>query len=540
MIAKKPQVSTLNEMPHAANVSLLEAPLDSRVIPARLNGENDNTTERPLKIMMLYQDFGVMGGIERYLLQTAKLLSDDPAYEVVVACSADGPLFQQLQALGVTVHGLPSRAVFAKSFLRTLDVFSLFRIAQLLNREKPDLVHVHIGLQENLLWKKLGFPVVYTFHGYDTLFSMAGVNNPIKRAFKSLTRNWFQQTARQMDALLVVSEMERQRLRAEGYLAEDITSQVLHNGMDIKKWQAKVRAANREDLRRHWQIPAEATCVAYFNRMDPSKCPLDFVALAQTLSRHAQAAGRPLPYFLMAGDGPLENEVRAASAGLENFRMLGRCEDIPGLLASVDLVVHPAAREGFGLGVVETMAAGVPILAYHCGGPAEILGVPELSRLLVPVNDVDALAQQANALLSLSPADREALGQALQRRASDFSVENFKANLTRVYRQIRPNVSVILPVFNGEDTILRAVRSVLNQLHTNLELIVVDDGSTDRTLDLLSTVRDSRLKVLSQTNSGVAVARNFAFANASGEWIAFIDADDVWLPEKLATELQTR
>lgn len=494
---------------------------------------------RPLKIMMLYQDFGVQGGIERYLLQLARLLQEQAGFEPVVACTEGGPLYRQLQAAGVTVYGLPHRPVFAKSFLRSLDVWSIGRAYRALKRERPDVAHVHIGLQENLLLKRLGIPVVYTFHGYNTLFSMVNAQNPLKFAFKAFTRWCFRQTARHMDALLVVSHTERQRLRDEGYLSPEIPAGVLYNGMPIEAWRAKVHAADATALRRMWGIPEGAPCVAFFNRLDFNKCPLDFVALARRLTALAQAEGSPLPHFLMAGDGPLDAEVRAASSDLANFRVLGLYPHIPDLLAVADLVVHPASREAFGLGVVESMAAGVPVLAYDCGGPREILDTPETAHLLVPLNDVEALAGQARRLL-LAPADEKtALQATLRRRAEDFGMARFSEGMMQVYRHLLPRVSVILPVYNGADTILRAVRSVLNQTHQNLELIVVDDGSTDATRALLESISDERLRVLSQANQGVATARNLAFRHATGEWIGFIDADDVWLPDKLYAELQT-
>jgi glycosyltransferase involved in cell wall biosynthesis len=98
-------------------------------------------------------------------------------------------------------------------------------------------------------------------------------------------------------------------------------------------------------------------------------------------------------------------------------------------------------------------------------------------------------------------------------------------------------VSVIIPVYQGERLILGAVRSALAQTHRALEVWVVDDGSTDRTVERLASIDDSRLHVIKQRNAGTAVARNAALAQARGRYIAFLDADDRWFPEKIATEL---
>jgi glycosyltransferase involved in cell wall biosynthesis len=101
-------------------------------------------------------------------------------------------------------------------------------------------------------------------------------------------------------------------------------------------------------------------------------------------------------------------------------------------------------------------------------------------------------------------------------------------------------VSVILPVHNGADYVGIALDSVLTQTHQNLEIIAVDDGSTDDTLKILENyaARDARVHVFTQPNSGVARARNRAIAEARSEFIAPLDADDLWQPTKIARQLQ--
>jgi glycosyltransferase involved in cell wall biosynthesis len=101
-----------------------------------------------------------------------------------------------------------------------------------------------------------------------------------------------------------------------------------------------------------------------------------------------------------------------------------------------------------------------------------------------------------------------------------------------------PLVSVVIPAWNAEATILDTVRSVLRQTFPAFELIVIDDGSTDRTLELVRGVGDARLQVHSHANGGLAAARNRGIERSAGEFLSFIDADDEWTPDKL--ELQLR
>ena len=104
---------------------------------------------------------------------------------------------------------------------------------------------------------------------------------------------------------------------------------------------------------------------------------------------------------------------------------------------------------------------------------------------------------------------------------------------------MRPLVSVILPTYNRAHTLLRAVNSVLNQDHREIELIVVDDGSQDETKDILSTVNDPRLKVIwHDKNKGLGAARNTGLHAATGDLIAFQDSDDEWLDGKLTRQVE--
>ena len=97
-------------------------------------------------------------------------------------------------------------------------------------------------------------------------------------------------------------------------------------------------------------------------------------------------------------------------------------------------------------------------------------------------------------------------------------------------------VSVIVPTYNRARKCKRAVESVLAQTHQNVEVIVVDDGSTDNTQELIENM-DSRVKYIRQENAGVSAARNSGLRVANGEYIGFLDSDDRWLPWKLEAEL---
>jgi glycosyltransferase involved in cell wall biosynthesis len=100
-------------------------------------------------------------------------------------------------------------------------------------------------------------------------------------------------------------------------------------------------------------------------------------------------------------------------------------------------------------------------------------------------------------------------------------------------------VSVIIPTYNRASTLARAIESVLKQTYGNLELIVVDDSSNDETSGVVSGIADERIKYIKfSKNKGVAAARNAGIKESCGDYIAFLDSDDQWLPDKLKLSLE--
>jgi len=102
-------------------------------------------------------------------------------------------------------------------------------------------------------------------------------------------------------------------------------------------------------------------------------------------------------------------------------------------------------------------------------------------------------------------------------------------------------VSVIIPVFNSENTIEKTIQSVLNQTYNEYEIIIVDDGSTDNSVKIVKEFikknPDKNIKLLTKNNGGVSSARNLGIKNACGEYVAFLDSDDEWLQDKLEKQI---
>jgi len=106
----------------------------------------------------------------------------------------------------------------------------------------------------------------------------------------------------------------------------------------------------------------------------------------------------------------------------------------------------------------------------------------------------------------------------------------------RIVASAAPKVSVVIPTYNSAATVKEAIESVLCQTYADLEINVIDDGSTDDTEKMVRQFGD-RIRYVKQMNQGVSAARNAGIKQARGEYIAFLDSDDIWLPEKLAEEI---
>lgn len=102
-----------------------------------------------------------------------------------------------------------------------------------------------------------------------------------------------------------------------------------------------------------------------------------------------------------------------------------------------------------------------------------------------------------------------------------------------------PLVSIITPAYNSESYISQTIESVLKQTYNNWELLITDDGSTDKTLEIVQNyaAKDPRIHLFSINNSGAAVARNNSIKQAKGDYIAFLDSDDLWLSKKLEVQI---
>jgi len=307
-----------------------------------------------------------------------------------------------------------------------LDLQALWRLFRLLRQRRPEIVHLHTakaGFVGRLAARAAGLKgVVYTTHGH--IFH--GYFNRLKTAI--FIR--MEQLAAACGGLITtLSEMEKQDFvcRRIAPAAQIIP---VPNGLDL----APFSAAQRGNVRREIGLDDETPVVAWVGRFEPVKGPEIFLQVCRQL--HRQYGSRLKA--LMAGDGALNEKIHQEREllGLNDFLLLpGFRQDIVSLFTDLDLLVVTSINEGFGMVILEAMAAGKPVVAHDVGGIAELV-VDGETGFLVPAGDVDAICSRLDQLLN----DRElyeAMSQAARRQATAYSLSAMADRFEAIYQQVR-------------------------------------------------------------------------------------------------------
>lgn len=382
-------------------------------------------SQQPLHVLIV-DHTSAIGGAELSMEAFVRGV-DSTRFRIVVALPGSGPMVERLKSNRVDVRLIPleswrwwvrTRSEFMKFILTSpLQLFSLLRWVSFLRAVKPDLVHFNINrlVEPVVAARLLGIPSVMHFRDIPSHMKLRFVLG--RRGFytiMSLATWWIANSIATGDDI---------RPHAQHSM------KVIPNGIDLVLLDALATSDESTDTR------TGAFTVAMVALLVPWKNHVDYVRLASEVCRK-----RDDVVFLIAGSGDSHyvRELQQLANDLDvrgKVRFLGHVENIPALLRDVDMLLHTTEWEPFGRVFIEAMAARKPVVAFDCGGPAEIVVNGE-TGVLVPPGKLEEMAQAVCRLLD-DPLLRQRMGKAGRNRVEQhFTLEKHCREVEDIYDQV--------------------------------------------------------------------------------------------------------
>jgi glycosyltransferase involved in cell wall biosynthesis len=351
------------------------------------------------------------GGGEKHILDLCRGLQER-GHEAFVALRPTSKWQSRLDFL-------PEGNIFHVSIRNSFGVFSARRIAEFVREREIDIIHAHVARDY--------IPA--------SIAAMAS-----KRAKFILTRHvLFPLKPFNRFALRNLSKAVAVSAGVEESLANIFPKKkirMISNGIEIASLSDEERKICRQEFREFHDVPQEVPLIGTVGELTPLKGQRDFVLAASEVAKKHQNAR-----FIIVGldNSPgrkFRRELKrlVSVLGLEDsFLWLDWADDLPALLASLDIYVSPSHTESFGIATLEAMAVGIPVIATRTQGSRELL---RDEKLLVPVSDPVALAKRISSMIDDSEC-RQIVSELLKRRAADeYSIEKMIASIESLYREI--------------------------------------------------------------------------------------------------------
>jgi glycosyltransferase involved in cell wall biosynthesis len=364
---------------------------------------------RPLRVLFLIDELDV-GGTEQQILELVKRI-DRRRYEPLVCCFRPGKVSREIEAAGVRVEVLRKRA--------KLDPRLILSLVRLMRRERIDLLQTYLFTANT--WGRLAgilarVPVIVSSERNVDIWE-EGYKRVIGRTLDRFTR-----------ATIGNSEAVKQYLVRKGLSRDKV--RVVYNGVDPDRFEApQTPHATKAEL----GIPLHHAVVLLLARLEPQKDPRTFLQAAAMVAEAVPAVS-----FLVVGGGSLEGELRreAEALGLgDRIVFTGPRRDVARLLAACDVSVISSVKEGMSNTIMESMAAGRPMVATRVGGNAELIE-PGETGFLVRARDAMGIATAVQRILEDSSLAKAMGSQAKARIAQRFSVDAMVRATQALYDEV--------------------------------------------------------------------------------------------------------
>ena len=303
------------------------------------------------------------------------------------------------------------------------DIRALNQITTFIKDHGYHIVHTHsskAGVVGRIAARRARVPiVVHTIHG----FPWHNFMPPVQKWLYILTER---RVASISDALITVSELNKQEAIGLG-LAPSEKFTTIYSGIDLNSFRVSVDQAQK---RSGLGLDPNEPVVGTVGRLSPQKAPLDFVAAAKKVLEQ-----RPNARFIMVGDGPLSPQVHKAIGSEQRIKVLGMRDDVPEILAILDVFALSSLWEGLGRALTEAMIMGCPVAATAVNGVPELVTHGKTGLLSPPGAPMD-LAQSVMWLLD-HPGEARKMGQAARERVVPaFSAERMVEQIETLYEQL--------------------------------------------------------------------------------------------------------
>ena len=384
-----------------------------------------------LNVMQVILDLE-LAGAQKVVRTLAEYLQANGC-TVTVCAFLDGPMRSEIEKLGIRVETLRRprySVVFLPMFL--VEMLRIRReLAQLIETHHVDVVQTHILQVLDFLILTLRYDtrlrvVLWTMQNIEFL---PKEKHWLLRPKRFVYRLLYRLLASQVDGFIAVSDEVRESIiRQIGSVQNKIFT--ICNAVDLKPFE---RSGNKAALCDQLGLEAHSSLVATVGRLTEQKGHYYLIEAAATV-----VSSYPDTHFLFIGDGELKDELQqqAQETGLsKNIHFLGIRDDVPDLLAAVDLFVLPSLWEGLSVALLEAMAAGKPIVATAVSGTIQAM-IHGKTGLVVPPRDSWALAEASIQLLS-DPIQAQALGQAARQHVTlNFSAQKQADEHLALYRRL--------------------------------------------------------------------------------------------------------
>lgn len=325
----------------------------------------------------------------------------------------------------------------------------------------------------------------------------------------------------------------------------------IYNGIDLKEFNIK---KSKQELRKKYHFSQEEKIVIFAGTLHPRKGTSELIQAFEKLSGKDNAQKYRL---IICGKGDYDWFYKQIHQfGQVTFTGNLSKGQLYEFYALADVGVVPSYAEQCSYTAIEMMASKLPIVVIDVGGLNEL--IDDTTGLKTHIEftpkeiqfDIEDFADRIYFSLTDVSSAKKRAEKAYQKVLSELTAEKMAKQTLQVYQNLLQKssqnekitnnelVSVIIPCYNAEKYIEKCLQSVLNQTHTNLEIIVIDDASTDKSFKIASQIKDERLKIIrNTTNKGIVYSLNKGISQASGKYIARLDADDFMQRDRITQQV---